>query len=153
MDFYELLKEDHRNIEKLLQATEKARPHSEKHEELFLELIREVRLHNYLEELLVYPMLQEKAQTLDLSLESIEEHRIMQMLLDEMEDVTTRDEQWAAKFQVFKEQIARHVREEEEKTFPAARKIFTNEQAEELGARIMTEKALQRAANPEPITE
>ncbi len=115
--------------------------------------MREVRLHTYLEELLVYPVLQEKAETLDLSLEAFEEHRIVQVLLDEMEDITTREEQWAAKFQVFKEQIARHIREEEEKMFPAARKILTDEEAEEIGARIMTEKAMKRAGNPEPITE
>ena len=153
MDFYELLKEDHRAIESLIQATVKARPNSEKHEELFLQLMREVRLHNYLEELLVYPKLQEIAQILDLSLEAVEEHRVMQVLLDEMEDITIGHSHWAAKFQVFKEQMERHIRDEEEKMFPAARRVLSEEQAEEIGARILTEKAMRRAASPEPIKE
>jgi len=153
MNFYQLLSEDHRAIERLLQAVERSQAGSQKRQERFLELTREVQLHSYLEEALVYPLLGEHSETQDASLESVEEHRVMQMLMDEMKDVMLTDERWTAKFEVFKEQLERHIREEEEQLFPAAQKVITEKQAEALGGRLITEKALRRAAIPQPVND
>jgi hemerythrin-like domain-containing protein len=153
MNFYELLEEDHRNVENLIRRIDRSKTGSERREELFLELKREIELHSLLEETIVYPALENETGTSEMSLEAREEHRIIKMLLEEMEALDTDDEEWEAKFKVMRERIEEHVKEEEGEIFPAARKVISNEQAEDLGARIVTEKALRRASEPEPANK
>jgi hemerythrin-like domain-containing protein len=56
------------------------------------------------------------------------------------------EEQWTAKFTVLKEQIERHVKEEEDEMFPKARKVLSEEEAETLGARLEEAKEKQQKA-------
>jgi len=153
MNFYELLEEGHRKVAQLVNRIDHSKAGSDQREELFLELKHEIELHSVVEETIVYPALEKEAETSAMSLEAREENRIVKVLLDEMEGLDTDDEQWEAKFKVVRERIQEHVKQEEGEIFPAARKVISDEQAEELGARIITETALRRAGDPEPATK
>ncbi len=70
----------------------------------------------------------------------------MKQLLGELEAEVKDDEKWTAKFTVLKEQIEHHVEEEEGEMFKKARRVLSNEEIEELGARMEKAKGEQKAA-------
>ena len=55
----------------------------------------------------------------------------------ELELTPVTDEQWGAKFKVMKENIEHHIEEEEGEMFKQARQVFSAEELDELGARMM----------------
>lgn len=64
-----------------------------------------------------------------------------------MDSTSPKDsEEWTAKLTVLKENVEHHVEEEEGEMFKKARKVLTNEQAEELGARMEAAKTKLSAA-------
>jgi len=145
MNAFTLLKEDHERVaaifEKLEPTTERA---IKTREELFARLKTELEAHTQLEEQIFYPALKEEEETRDITLESIEEHRVVKALLKEMEGMQVDSEQWTAKLAVLKENVEHHVEEEEGEMFPKARKALPKEKLEALGARI--EAAKKRSA-------
>jgi hemerythrin-like domain-containing protein len=58
------------------------------------------------------------------------------MVMGEMGDVPVSDETWTAKFAVMKENLEHHIEEEETDMFPKARKVFDQEELDELGERM-----------------
>src|SRR5689334_25419043 len=104
MNAFELLKEDHQRVsaifEKLEPTTERA---LKTREELFAKLKHELELHTQIEEQIFYPALKQEEETRDITLEGIEEHRVVKTLLKEMEAMQVDSEQWTAKLSVLKE--------------------------------------------------
>ena len=141
MNAYDLLKEDHKKVsalfEKLAPTTERA---LKTREELFSKLATELELHTAIEERIFYPTLKQAAETRDIILEAIEEHSVVKAMLEELKSTTKDTEQWTAKLTVLRENIEHHVEEEEGDMFKKARKILTDEQAQQLGARMEAAK-------------
>ncbi len=71
----------------------------------------------------------------------------MKQLLSELDTEAKDDETWTAKFTVLKENIEHHVEEEEGELFKKARKVLSQEEIEELGARMEEAKSKQKAAS------
>src|SRR5437660_1080415 len=90
MDAIELLKQDHKKVEKIFTDMEKkeARP------KLFPELDRELSIHAEIEEKIFYPATKEAEPTRDLVLESIEEHKQIKMVLSDLEKTDNTTEVW-----------------------------------------------------------
>src|SRR3954469_9361572 len=141
MDVIRLLKEDHRKVKKMLKDLE-ATSESEagKRTDLFAEIERELRLHELVEEEIVYPAFREKSKLKDIVLEGYEEHHVVDLIMDDIAAEPVTDETWAAKVKVMQENVEHHVEEEEEKMFPQARKLFEEEELEELGSRVAARK-------------
>jgi len=141
MNAFELLKEDHQRVsgifEKLEPTTERA---VKTREELFARLKSELDLHTQIEEEIFYPALKEEEETRDITLEGIEEHRVVKTLLKELEAMPVDSEQWTAKLTVLKENVEHHVEEEEGEMFKKARKALPKEKIEALGARMEAAK-------------
>jgi hemerythrin-like domain-containing protein len=141
MDVIKLLKEDHQRVKKMLaeleDTTERA---TKKREELFADVQAELRLHELVEEEIVYPAFREQSKLKDIVLEGYEEHHVVDLIMDEIAEEPVNDETWAAKLKVMKENVEHHVEEEEEKMFPQARKLFSEEDLEELGRRVAARK-------------
>ena len=87
-----------------------------------------------------YPVLKEVAETRDITFEAFEEQRIVKELLKELSSTSKDSEEWTAKMSVLRENVEHHVEEEEGEMFKKARKVLTNEEAEELGARMEAAK-------------
>ncbi len=141
MNVYQLLKKDHEQVsqlfKKLLNTGENA---AKTREKLFDEIKQELKVHTKLEEKLFYPALKEPEETHDLTLEAIEEHHVVDQLLNELDGMKKNSDQWIAKLTVLKENIEHHIEEEENDLFPKARQVLSNAQADEMGEQIAREK-------------
>ena len=132
MDAIELLKDDHKKVEKIFTAMES----KDDRQRLFPELDRELSVHAEIEEKIFYPAAKEVEPTRDLVLESIEEHKQIKMVLADLEQTDKTTDEWGAALKVLKEDVMHHVGEEEEELFPKVRKILSKEQLEDLGGRM-----------------
>jgi iron-sulfur cluster repair protein YtfE (RIC family) len=147
MDAFELLKQDHEKVsgifEKLAPTTQNG---VKTREELFTKLKNELDIHARIEEQIFYPAIKEAQETHDITLEAFEEHRVVKRLLAELDAMPKDDERWGAKLTVLKENVEHHVEEEEGEMFKKARKVLSQEQIDELGARMETAKKAEKAA-------
>src|SRR6195256_1181582 len=108
MDAIELLKQDHKKVEKIFTDMEK----EENRQKLFPELDRELSVHAEIEEKIFYPATKEAEPTRDLVLESIEEHKQIKMVLADLEQTDMRTAEGGADLKVLKEDVMHHVGEE-----------------------------------------
>ena len=132
MDAIELLKQDHKKVEKIFADMDK----KDARAKLFPELDRELSVHAEIEEKIFYPATKEAEPTRDLVLESIEEHKQIKMVLADLEQADKSTDVWAAALKVLKEDVMHHVGEEEDKLFPKVRKVLSKQQLEDLGTRM-----------------
>lgn len=149
MDAIVLLREDHKNVEKLFKRFEKTGDddHAERRE-LADKIIEELTVHAYIEEEIFYPAARESApDTTDHILESVEEHHAVVWMLSELKKMDSADERFKAKMTVLIENVRHHVEEEEDEWFPDVRKAMGRNRLTELGERM--EAAKKKApANP-----
>jgi len=145
MNAFTLLKSDHKKVAGILEKIDATTERGVKtREELFTQLKSELDLHAHIEETILYPALEKADETHDITLEAYEEHRLVKQLLGELEKMDKGNEQWTARFTVLKENIEHHVEEEEDEMFKKAQKVLSEEEAEDLGARL-------EAAKGEPL--
>lgn len=147
MNAFTLLKEDHKKVAGILEKIDATTERGVKtREELFTQLKNELDIHAEIEETIFYPVLEKHGETRDITLEGIEEHRIVKELLAELDALGKDDEVWTAKMTVLKENVEHHVEEEEGEMFSKARKALTEEEIEGLGTRMEAAKKKQKAA-------
>lgn len=147
MNAFELLKQDHKKVSGIFSKLEETTERAEKSRaELFTTLKQELDIHAHIEETIFYPVLKREAETRAITLEGFEEHKVVKTLLTELEAEDQTTEQWTAKLKVLKENVEHHVEEEEGEMFKSAREVLTNEQIQDLGARMEEEKKVQQKA-------
>ncbi|MBC8029808.1 MAG: hemerythrin domain-containing protein [Pyrinomonadaceae bacterium] len=141
MNAFTLLKADHKKVAGILEKIDATTERGVKtREDLFTQLKSELDLHAHIEETVLYPTLEKADETREITLEAYEEHRLVKQLLGELESMDKSEEQWTARFTVLKENIEHHVEEEEGEMFKKARKVLSEEEAEDLGARLEAAK-------------
>ena len=145
MDAVALLKADHRKVEELFAAFEKASGDGRKRK-LAEEICMELTVHTKIEEDVFYPACEGKVEE-DLLKEAYVEHDGAKVLIAEIEAGGPDDEFYDAKVKVLSEQIEHHVEEEEKRVegmFAQARKAGLDMDA--LGAQMAAEKDRLMAA-------
>jgi len=143
MDAIELLKTDHRKVEKLFDGLMKSKGEVS----LFRELDKELTVHAEIEEKLFYPAAKNVAPTRDLVLESIEEHKQIKMVLSDLEQADKGTDEWRAGLKVLMEDVQHHVGEEEKELFPKVEdKVLSRQELEDLGKRMEEMKTQRMAA-------
>jgi hypothetical protein len=146
MDAITLLKTDHEKVSGIFEKLEETTERAEKtREELFTKLKQELDLHSHVEETIFYPVLKKSEETRDITMEGIQEHHVVKVLLRELDAMGVGSETWTAKLKVLKENVEHHVEEEEEDMFKKAREVLSKEQLEELGALMEQEKRQQKS--------
>src|SRR4051812_21522690 len=115
MDAITLLKNDHKTVEKLFKAFEKAGDGAKvRKRELVDKIIEELAIHAAIEEQVFYPAIRELVpESEDMVLESLEEHHIVKWTLSELEALSPENERFDAKVIVLTESVRHHVEEEE----------------------------------------
>ena len=83
-----------------------------------------------MEEEVLYPALKAHPKAKELTLEAYEEHHVVDLVLEELENTPVTDEQWGAKFTVAKENIEHHIEEEEGEMFRDIREVFSADERE-----------------------
>jgi hemerythrin-like domain-containing protein len=141
MDALQLLTKDHDHVKKMLEELDDTTERAIKtREQTFAKLQSDLEVHETIEEEIFYPALKEHSKTRDIALEGYEEHHVVDMVMGEMGDVAVSDETWTAKFAVMKENLEHHIEEEETDMFPKARKVFDQQELDELGERMAARK-------------
>lgn len=112
-DAIALLKADHRKVEELFAAFEKASGDGRK-EKLAHEICLELTVHTKIEEEIFYPACEGKVEE-DLLKEAYVEHDGAKLLIAEIEAGGPDDDFYDAKVKVLSEQIEHHVEEEEKR--------------------------------------
>ncbi|MEO8192148.1 MAG: hemerythrin domain-containing protein [Acidobacteriota bacterium] len=134
-----MLKQDHRNVEALFEQYEKAGEGARAtRKEIVEQISRELEIHAQLEERIFYQGFKtvSKEDPKKVVRESFEEHKIVKTLLFELAALHPSDEQFEAKVTVLKESVEHHVEEEENELFPAAEKLFSEDQKRDVAVRM-----------------
>ncbi|HEX8247247.1 MAG TPA: hemerythrin domain-containing protein [Pyrinomonadaceae bacterium] len=139
MNAIQLLKDDHRKVERLFQKV-KADQEGKQHQELFEQIKAELEVHTHIEETIFYPKLKEEKELEDIVLEGIEEHHQAKMFLRELSNLKEDSEKFEPKLKVLMEDITHHVQEEEGEMFPKVEEVFDETTLKELGAQMDAEK-------------
>jgi hypothetical protein len=121
----------------------------------FIYLKKHLDVHHELEEDLLLSALHTKKEIKDESLESQEEHVILNQALLDLADFPKDNERWMVKFKVFEEILDHHLKEEEEELFPDAEKLLAKKEQTELGAQFaeLKEQRLSAALETKPVKE
>lgn len=121
----------------------------------FIFLKKHLDVHHELEEDLLLSKLHIKKEVKDESLESQEEHFVLNILLLDLADFPKDNSRWMVKFKVFEEILDHHLSEEEEDLFPEAENLLTEEEQIVSGARFMDLKVrrLSAALETKPVRE
>ena len=122
----DLLKDQHREVEQLFSAFDKASSPEDK-EELFETIADKLAIHARIEEQYFYPAVTAK-KTEDMVLEAFVEHTSIKRLLADLLETDADDPKFEAQMKVLKEQVEHHVEEEEEQLFPAAKKVLSKDE-------------------------
>lgn len=142
LDAIALLKQDHREVQKLFDQFESKhdRLSSEDKQALAEKICMELKIHTSIEEEIFYPAVGdhiEKAE--ELLHEAKVEHDSAKMLIQQIESGDPDDEHWDAMVTVMGEYVKHHVKEEQNELFPMVRKSKELD-LRELGERLMARK-------------
>jgi hemerythrin superfamily protein len=141
-DALTLLEADHRAVEKLFKAFEKAADDDlEAKATLAQRACEELTMHAMIEEELLYPAAQEAlpdSDAVDVE-EAYIEHFLVKTLIAKFETMKAGDKGFDATFKVMSEMVGHHVEEEEDELFPELRKSKCDLRA--LGDKIAQRKA------------
>ncbi|HEY0879074.1 MAG TPA: hemerythrin domain-containing protein [Zeimonas sp.] len=140
-DPIELLKADHRKVEKMFKDFEKMK---EKDREGAIELVgrivTELTVHTQIEEEIFYPTMRESGgeKMTHLLDEAEVEHASAKDLIHQISSMSPDEELYDAKVKVLGEYVKHHVKEEEDEMFPKAKKADVD--LEELGTMLAERK-------------
>lgn len=156
MDALTLLKEDHKEVMGMLEQLEKTSEKSaQKREQLFGKLVKELTVHEKIEQEIFYPAVQEKAKTKQLKelvIESYLEHKLVDDIKADIQGTPFDSEEWGPKLKIMMENIKHHAMEEEEQNmFPKVRELFSKQELDDLGAQMAEMKETESAASPQPL--
>ena len=99
-------------------------------------LKKHLDIHHELEEDLLLSLLNTNNEVNAESLESKEEHYVLNMLLLDLADFPKDNPCWMIKFKVFVEIVEHHLSEEEEDLFPEAEKHLSDPKQKESGEKF-----------------
>lgn len=133
-----LLKQDHREVERMFDEYEQLDAEREKLE-LFNEIALALKVHTMIEEEIFYPEARGEVED-DLLDEALVEHDSAKKLIAEIEQMQPGDELYDAKVKVLGEYIKHHVKEEEQPGGIMAQAKRGEEDLEAMGERLKTRK-------------
>jgi hemerythrin-like domain-containing protein len=143
-DAIALLKDDHRQVEKLFKAFEKTGEKAYRTKaKLVGSIIAELSVHAAIEEQFFYPAVRSQVPAAnDDVLEALEEHHVAKWILSELTHMGPESERFDAKVTVLIESVRHHVREEEHELFPEVRSAMSRADLVALGGQLREGKRI-----------
>lgn len=132
----EIIKQDHRKVEELFKEYEDAGERAfETKAKIVESIIRELRLHSEMEEILLYPRAEEALSKEDGKMveEALAEHEVARRLLEELSVTHPEDPQFDARVKVLNENVAHHIMEEEQELLPRVEEKLDEEKLNSIG--------------------
>jgi hypothetical protein len=105
----------------------------EQRQRVFEELKRELAAHETAEERCFYVPLFQFDQSVDLSRHAIAEHHVMDEMVEHIEKTDPHSAEWQECARKLCDKIEHHLKEEEDKFFPQAGEVLSEEQKQQLG--------------------
>ncbi len=137
MDALDMLKRSHMRIRQLLDRWQAVQEVSNRRRNRILTaLARELALHERREEEVLYPQLNAEDETRPLALEGYQEHQLTDWILEDLRSHDATDPTWLARFNLMKDVLSMHVREQEEAVFARAREVLDQRRLQEMGERM-----------------
>jgi hypothetical protein len=143
-DALELLERQHREVEALLAEFDQANSDDEAHE-VASTICDKLTVHTAIEEEIFYPAARDEA-TNDLILSALEEHLSVKRIIADVQGLESEDERLRPKVNVLKDQVLRHVEEEERELFPLVVKEMDKDERRALGQHMQDREAELEAA-------
>lgn len=143
MDVLSLLKQDHKTVGALLDEATACEPGDKRLDDLAVEIETALTVHAGIEEKYFYPVLRDRAEDSDESVDVFEaytEHALVKKLIELLKSPRQPSEQFKAELQVLSENVKHHVKEEESKIFKLAREVLDRDELEELGETMQAAK-------------
>jgi hemerythrin-like domain-containing protein len=142
MNAIDVLKKQHREVDKLFKQSLKSEKAAERRD-LMDTIKAKLEVHTKIEEEIFYPAFKEigtkKAQ--EMTLEAVEEHHVVKLVLSELPKVDPEADTFQAKMTVLSELVDHHVQEEQDEMFPTAEKKLGDEALEQLGEQLTARTA------------
>ncbi len=136
----DLLKQDHEQVKTLFKEFDSSKDSPDACERIFEQCSRELEVHSAIEGEIFYPELSDYEDMKEIIAESVEEHHVVDVLIDEIRALTPQDEAFAAKFEVLEENVLHHADEEEDELFPEAERLLGEERMSWLGDQLAERK-------------
>lgn len=141
MAIFETLKDEHdllrKQLAKILDLPDDAKVEKQ---ECLEELKKTLNSHTIAEEEIVYETLLAIEHLESEVREGIEEHRLSNQLLVELNTLDVTQAQWKAKVKALKDLLTHHLKEEEVELFAEGRKVFDSERQEEINELYLQKK-------------
>ncbi|NLI74101.1 MAG: hypothetical protein GX369_04935 [Euryarchaeota archaeon] len=98
----------------------------------FIDLMIAVESHERAEEQTIYAKLATDIDVRPIALQSLEEHRILRMLMRDLAELEITEEVWIPRLVVANNMLSLHLQIEEGNIFPLLQELFDEEEREEL---------------------
>lgn len=144
MTIFQALMVSHQTQRELSARLMASKPATGERQSVFDELKHELQAHETAEERCFYVPLFEHDQSVDLSRHAIAEHHVMDEMVEHLEKVDPHSAEWQECCQKLVDKIEHHLNEEEEKFFPQAGEVLSDEQKVELATAYEAEFASMR---------
>jgi hemerythrin-like domain-containing protein len=130
MNLYEMLHKDHDKVKSLFEQLDSwGEDHASRREALFSSLRQELEIHSEAEEKFFYSRLKGEADARELTLESLDDHKLVKRLLGELDSMDKGSPEWTAKCRTLRDSVEGHVEMEEQELFPMAQRLLDDEEA------------------------
>jgi hemerythrin superfamily protein len=101
----------------------------------------ELKVHTTIEEEIFYPAVKEGTSELsEVVDEGIEEHHVVDHLMEELGQIEAGGDEWTAKMMVLIENVEHHAQEEEKEMFPQVRSTFGEQVNKDLATQLESRK-------------
>ena len=138
----ELLKSDHRHVERLFSSFEKATSADQK-SQLAAQICTELLVQTLIEEEIFYPAIKAfNGEGRRMVAEALKEHRDIDQLLTQISRLNPSDKNYDDKVETLFENVDHHLEQEEGEFFPFAEENCSREQLEDLGRQIEERKKI-----------
>lgn len=144
MNIFQALMVSHQTQRELCARLLDAKQATDESRSLFEELKSELAAHETAEERCFYVPLMQHDESVDLSRHAIAEHHEMDEMVEELEELDPHAVEWSVACQKLCDKIEHHLKEEEDKFFPQAGEVLSDEQKDQLAAEYEAEFAAQR---------
>ena len=138
-NIFEALREDHNVQRNLLEKLLTTSGESERREKLFLQLKAQLDEHAKYEERFFYKPLISHDQTQEMSRHGIAEHKELDDILEELEQIEMSSPEWLKCAKKLEHKLLHHLEEEEREFFQQAGKTLTEKQKQTLAKDYLSE--------------
>jgi hemerythrin superfamily protein len=143
MDATTLLTADHNRVRGLFTRFQAA--HEDENQQamrqLADEIVTELKVHTTIEEEIFYPEVRKGGSELEeVVAEGLEEHHVVDVLMEELAGLEPGGEEWTAKLQVMIENVEHHAEDEEQEMFPQVSRVFDADALRSLAERLEARK-------------